>query len=246
MDVTKKYLSSRNWGYQILQRRKCSSKISFFPQQTSIFKVAPYFNAFQFCRNLSMVLSWTWMSVVRILEQIDHVQVVMYCIGLHSFNDDTCPSGHIRHPSQIGISYSCLCSINGLQSLVVLLSCWGWFSFRILSVGDWFKWGVVLEIWPFIISDKIIQILSETLIRVSEGIWIISSGMKGHKTNWPLNFWLHNLIYTYLESSSPLNDWRYLSPVQCQAIITWIETMLTDLWTWLAPSNYLNQCWNIF
>ena len=51
--------------------------------------------------------------------------------------------------------------------------------------------------------------------------------MKGHKTNWPLNFWLNNLDYTYLESSSPLNDCRYLSPVQCQAIITWIETMPT-------------------
>ena len=33
-------------------------------------------------------------------------------IGLHLFNDDTRPSGHISRPSQVGFSNSCLCSIH--------------------------------------------------------------------------------------------------------------------------------------
>ena len=33
-------------------------------------------------------------------------------IGLHLFNDDTRPSGHISRPSQVGFSNSYLCSIN--------------------------------------------------------------------------------------------------------------------------------------
>ena len=39
--------------------------------------------------------------------------VSLDCIGLHLFNDDTRPSGHISHPSQIGFSHRCLHSING-------------------------------------------------------------------------------------------------------------------------------------
>ena len=33
-------------------------------------------------------------------------------IGLHLFNDDTRPSGHISRPSQVGFSIRCLRSIN--------------------------------------------------------------------------------------------------------------------------------------
>ena len=28
-------------------------------------------------------------------------------IGLDLFNDDTCPSGHISHPTQVDVSQSC-------------------------------------------------------------------------------------------------------------------------------------------
>ena len=33
-------------------------------------------------------------------------------IGLHLFNDDTRPSGHISRPSQVGFAHRCLRSIN--------------------------------------------------------------------------------------------------------------------------------------
>ena len=53
--------------------------------------------------------------------------LVTIWIGLHLFNDDTRPSGHISRPSQVGFSHSCLCSINEVQwwcSVVGINSTW--------------------------------------------------------------------------------------------------------------------------
>ena len=44
-----------------------------------------------------------------------------YWIGLHLFNDDTCPPGHISRPSQVRFTHNWLSSINRLQNLMVLL-----------------------------------------------------------------------------------------------------------------------------
>ena len=40
--------------------------------------------------------------------------IVNYKCGLHLFNDDTCPSGHISRPTQVDVSHSCSNSLNRL------------------------------------------------------------------------------------------------------------------------------------
>ena len=41
-------------------------------------------------------------------------------IGLDLFNDDTRPSGHISHPTQVNVSQSCFHSLNNYSSLILL------------------------------------------------------------------------------------------------------------------------------
>ena len=89
-----------------------------------------------------------------------YIHCAMNWIGLHLFNDDTRPSGHISRPSQVGFSHRCLRSINEFWwrcSVVGINSTW---ECRQL-VTDLIK--VVLDIWPFI-SDNRIQLLSEILL----------------------------------------------------------------------------------
>ena len=54
-------------------------------------------------------------------------------IGLHLFNDDTRPSGHISRPSQVGFSHTFYKRI-----LVVVFSSGDQFNLRMSSVGVWF------------------------------------------------------------------------------------------------------------
>ena len=55
---------------------------------------------------------WPCMYVYVFVRNILKTMVFLDWIGLHLFNDDTRPSGHISRPSQVGFSHSYLCSIN--------------------------------------------------------------------------------------------------------------------------------------
>ena len=46
-------------------------------------------------------------------------------IGLDLFKDDTCPSGHISHPTQVNVSQSCFNSLNILLKLDYIVQVWG-------------------------------------------------------------------------------------------------------------------------
>ena len=45
---------------------------------------------------------------------------VSWLVGLDLFNDDTCPSGHISHPTQVNVSQGCFHSLKNYSSLIIL------------------------------------------------------------------------------------------------------------------------------
>ena len=46
-------------------------------------------------------------------------------IGLDLFNDDTRPSGHISHPTQVNVFQNCFHSLNNYSSLIILYTSGG-------------------------------------------------------------------------------------------------------------------------
>ena len=85
-------------------------------------------------------------------------------VGLHLFNDDTRPSGHISHPTQVDVFRCCFHSLNRLIKPDYIVQVWGLFEVKIIaSVGGWFKWGIVLRVWSFK-SDRRILLLAGILL----------------------------------------------------------------------------------
>ena len=70
-------------------------------------------------------------------------------IGLDLFNDDTHPSGHISHPTQVNVSQSCFNSLNKLLKLNYIVQDW-----RLVEVNC-------------VISDRRIQLLTGILLCTS-------------------------------------------------------------------------------
>ena len=48
-----------------------------------------------------------------------------WLVGLDLFNDNTYPSGHISHPTQVNVSQSCFNSLNILLKLNYIVQVWG-------------------------------------------------------------------------------------------------------------------------
>ena len=70
---------------------------------------------------------WHFSTSTWIVHYGEPCPYLMNWIGLHLFNDNTHPSGHISRRLQVGFSHSCLCSRNEFQwwcSVVGINSTW--------------------------------------------------------------------------------------------------------------------------
>ena len=56
---------------------------------------------------------------------LNRLQARHWLVGLDLFNDNTCPSGHISHPTQVNVSQSCFNSLNKLLKLNYVVQVWG-------------------------------------------------------------------------------------------------------------------------
>ena len=61
--------------------------------------------------------SWMWLT-----SFMGHPLFALDWIGLDLFNDDTRPSGHISHPTQVNVSQNCFHSLNNYSSPIILSS----------------------------------------------------------------------------------------------------------------------------
>ena len=79
-----------------------------------------------------LMASWNFVNIgsTNGLSHVQHQTRTLDWIGLDLFNDDTRPSGHISHPTQVNVSQSCFYSLNKLEQLEHLLS-------EILPAAPW-------------------------------------------------------------------------------------------------------------